>query len=98
MNVAFAQTRQYYFVDTPLNWTDAQSFCRQFYTDLATVENTADVSAVISTTSNHTGKFSVLVSCSVIKNRAAIWVNLTLTHTHREAVPKDYDMKCEENS
>lgn len=60
MNVASAQTRQYFFVSTPLNWTDAQSFCRQVYTDLATAESTADVSAVISTTSNYTGKFLIL--------------------------------------
>ncbi|XP_026208824.1 uncharacterized protein LOC113157498 isoform X3 [Anabas testudineus] len=55
-NVASAQTLQYNFVDTPLNWTDAQSFCRQFYTDLATIKNEADVSAVVSTTSNYTGQ------------------------------------------
>ncbi|KAM8746791.1 uncharacterized protein AB9X84_014964 [Acanthopagrus schlegelii] len=56
VNVASAQTRQFYFVSTPLNWTDAQSFCRQTYTDLATIENTADVNAVISTTSSYTGE------------------------------------------
>ncbi|XP_040929575.2 macrophage mannose receptor 1-like [Betta splendens] len=53
---ASVQTRQFYFVNTPLNWTDARSFCRQFYSDLATIENTADVSAVTNTTSNYTGK------------------------------------------
>ncbi|XP_074480703.1 tenascin-like [Sebastes fasciatus] len=56
VSVGSAQTRQYYFVSTPLNWTEAQSFCRQVYTDLATADSTADVSAVISTTSNYTGK------------------------------------------
>lgn len=61
MSVASAQTRQYSFVNTPLNWTDAQKLCRQGYTDLATVENTADVSAVLSTTSNYTGKFKVVL-------------------------------------
>lgn len=65
-NVASAQTLQYNFVDTPLNWTDAQSFCRQFYTDLATIKNEADVSAVVSTTSNYTGKFIRLELCIVI--------------------------------
>ncbi|XP_017297452.1 alpha-tectorin-like [Kryptolebias marmoratus] len=53
---AFAQTRQYYFVSTSETWTDAQSFCRQEYTDLATLENTADVDAVVQTTSSYTGK------------------------------------------
>ncbi|XP_050931610.1 uncharacterized protein LOC108888791 isoform X16 [Lates calcarifer] len=56
VSVASAQTRQYHFVSTPLNWTEAQSFCRQVYTDLATIENTADVSAVNATTSNYTGQ------------------------------------------
>ncbi|XP_045921313.1 uncharacterized protein LOC123980805 [Micropterus dolomieu] len=56
VNVASAQTRQYYFESTPLNWTAAQSFCRQVYTDLATIENTTDVSAVLMTTPSYTGK------------------------------------------
>ncbi|XP_061566170.1 tenascin-like [Cololabis saira] len=51
---AFAQTRQYYFVNTELNWTDAQSLCRRDYTDLATIEKTADLAIV--NTSNFTGK------------------------------------------
>ncbi|XP_071333960.1 receptor-type tyrosine-protein phosphatase eta-like [Trachinotus anak] len=56
VSVVSAQTRQYHFVSTPLNWTEAQSFCRQVYTDLATIENTDDVSAVNATTSNYTGQ------------------------------------------
>uniref|UniRef100_A0A3P9JES2 C-type lectin domain-containing protein n=1 Tax=Oryzias latipes TaxID=8090 RepID=A0A3P9JES2_ORYLA len=47
LNVSFAQIRQFYFVNTPLNWANAQSVCRQNYTDLATIENTADVDAAI---------------------------------------------------
>ncbi|XP_041840353.1 ladderlectin-like [Melanotaenia boesemani] len=56
LSVAFAQTRQYYFVNTQLNWTSAQSVCRHDFTDLATIENTDDVNAVVSTTSTFTGK------------------------------------------
>ncbi|XP_023804762.1 L-selectin-like [Oryzias latipes] len=55
LSVSFAQTRQFYFVNTPLNWRDAQSVCRQNYTDLATIENTADVDAAIVALSNYTG-------------------------------------------
>ncbi|XP_054907141.1 receptor-type tyrosine-protein phosphatase H-like [Poeciliopsis prolifica] len=53
--VSLAQTRQYYFVNTTLNWTDAQSLCRRDYTDLATIESTADVEAVDRTTEDYTG-------------------------------------------
>ncbi|MEQ2234450.1 hypothetical protein ILYODFUR_031945, partial [Ilyodon furcidens] len=56
LSVAFAQSRQYYFVNTPLTWTDAQSICRVHYTDLVTIENTADVEDVLRTTSNYSGK------------------------------------------
>ncbi|XP_014832990.1 PREDICTED: macrophage mannose receptor 1-like [Poecilia mexicana] len=55
-SVAFAQTLQYYFVNVSLDWTSAQSVCRRDYTDLATIETTADVDAVLSTASNYTGK------------------------------------------
>ncbi|XP_077962595.1 C-type mannose receptor 2-like [Gasterosteus aculeatus] len=53
--VISARTRLYTFVSTPLNWREAQSVCRQNYTDLATAETTADISAIIGTTSTYTG-------------------------------------------
>ncbi|XP_041840940.1 uncharacterized protein LOC121639643 isoform X7 [Melanotaenia boesemani] len=56
LSVAFAQTRQYYFVNMQLNWTSAQSVCRHDFTDVATIENTDDINAVVSTTSTFTGK------------------------------------------
>uniref|UniRef100_A0A3B3H567 C-type lectin domain-containing protein n=1 Tax=Oryzias latipes TaxID=8090 RepID=A0A3B3H567_ORYLA len=31
--------RQYHLVTTPLNWTDAQTYCRKNYIDLATIES-----------------------------------------------------------
>ncbi|KAM3590854.1 uncharacterized protein V6R79_017817 [Siganus canaliculatus] len=54
--VVCGQTRQYFFLNKRLNWTDSQSFCRDVFTDLATIENIADVEAVLSTASNDTGK------------------------------------------
>uniref|UniRef100_A0A3Q1CLQ0 Uncharacterized protein n=1 Tax=Amphiprion ocellaris TaxID=80972 RepID=A0A3Q1CLQ0_AMPOC len=56
VSISFAQTRQYFFVSTSLNWTNAQSICRRDYTDLATIESTADIVDVSNTTSNYTGK------------------------------------------
>uniref|UniRef100_A0A3B3YCA2 C-type lectin domain-containing protein n=1 Tax=Poecilia mexicana TaxID=48701 RepID=A0A3B3YCA2_9TELE len=56
LSVASAQSHQYYFVNTSLTWTEAQSVCRRDYTDLATIESTADVNDFLSTNSSYTGK------------------------------------------
>ncbi|CAI5672527.1 unnamed protein product [Oreochromis niloticus] len=51
-SIAFSQIHQYYYVSTSLNWTEAQSHCRDVYTDLATIESTADVDVVRSIATN----------------------------------------------
>ncbi|XP_023201765.1 uncharacterized protein LOC111610914 isoform X2 [Xiphophorus maculatus] len=56
LSVACAQSHQYYFVNTSLTWTEAQRVCRRDYTDLATIESSADVDDFLRTTSNNTGK------------------------------------------
>ncbi|XP_045926681.1 macrophage mannose receptor 1-like [Micropterus dolomieu] len=53
---AVTRTRQFYFEATPLNWTEAQSFCRRVYTDLATIRTSTDAYAILSTTPSYRGK------------------------------------------
>ncbi|XP_075890207.1 receptor-type tyrosine-protein phosphatase H-like isoform X2 [Nelusetta ayraudi] len=56
VSVASAQSRQFSLVDgVRLNWTEAQAFCRDSFTDLATIESRVDTSFILRST-NFTGK------------------------------------------
>ncbi|XP_023804722.1 L-selectin-like [Oryzias latipes] len=44
--------RQYHIVNQPLNWTEAQTYCRQKYTDLATIENSKEMDQLMNTISS----------------------------------------------
>ncbi|XP_073786915.1 macrophage mannose receptor 1-like [Danio rerio] len=44
-----AVSRQYNYMNLPMSWPDAQSYCRERFTDLATVDTVEDVNRLINT-------------------------------------------------
>ncbi|XP_073792203.1 macrophage mannose receptor 1-like [Danio rerio] len=53
---------QYYFVNQSLNWTEAQRFCRQNYTDLATIDKMEEMNRLINTVNGSYSGSAWLVS------------------------------------
>ncbi|KAG9274667.1 macrophage mannose receptor 1-like, partial [Astyanax mexicanus] len=50
-------TRQFYLVNERKNWTEAQKYCREKFTDLATIQNQEEVDAVKSALNGASGYF-----------------------------------------
>ncbi|XP_058614113.1 macrophage mannose receptor 1-like [Onychostoma macrolepis] len=42
-----ALSRQYHYINASMSWPEAQSFCRERFTDLATVDSIADVNRLV---------------------------------------------------
>ncbi|XP_060771099.1 macrophage mannose receptor 1-like [Neoarius graeffei] len=75
---ALCASRQFYKVDEEKTWTDAQKYCRENYTDLATIENEEEMDAVKAVLNGSGDNFWIgLRQVNDAKNRTFVWSDNT---------------------
>nr|XP_021322025.1 C-type mannose receptor 2-like [Danio rerio] len=69
-----AVSRQYNYINMRMSWSDAQSYCRERFTDLATVDNMDDVNRLINTVdAGYSG--SVWIGLKRVIPKRWVWSN-----------------------
>ncbi|KAL7880762.1 hypothetical protein SRHO_G00030160 [Serrasalmus rhombeus] len=69
--LSFCGTRQFYVVNEKKNWTDAQNYCRENFTDLATIESQEEMNALLAGVIGTEGLFWIGLSQNVEQNSVA---------------------------
>ncbi|XP_051501996.1 L-selectin-like [Myxocyprinus asiaticus] len=67
--IAFSLPQLFYYVPVNMNWGEAQKYCRQHYTDLATIDSQTDVDELVKTT-------GTLFPGPVVDFNNLIWIGL----------------------
>ncbi|KAL7875556.1 hypothetical protein AOLI_G00105190 [Acnodon oligacanthus] len=72
--LSFCGTRQFHVVNVKKNWTDAQNYCRENFTDLATIESQEEMNAVIAVLNGTADRFWIGMRQKAEQGKASwIW-------------------------
>ncbi|XP_054914481.1 C-type mannose receptor 2-like [Poeciliopsis prolifica] len=87
LSFSSSQERQYYLVNEPLKWDQAQSYCRKHHTDLATIENLKDEKQFLDIVSSI--KSDVWIG--LYSNISWTWSHILNSDEYRNWESSDYD-------
>lgn len=74
---------QYHFIDETLIWEKAQTYCREQYTDLATVFDIEDMNRLVNTVQDSTGGFTELAWIGLHDNLTSWKWSFSESHYYR---------------